>query len=551
MPEILFENSGLESRLRAGRRRRPLEGGAPNGLGTRRSILQTASEIRESEAEVCVPSWICRASSPSWSRSRPGGKPSRTVCLIPGTDPAKITVGMNGSGPRSTGQREAPSRPFARLAGGVGLAAFLLAASSSSARVARVETREGQSFEGHIRLESNAVLVINAARGWVVRLPTTNLLTITFSPDPDAEAITGTLRESTDQELPAGWQSVNIGRVNQGGEASLTSGIFSVKGAGASIATGCDAFHFVGKPTHNRGEILARVLHARTSHPSAQVGLMVRGSLAADACNFFVGVSPGQKGASQCRAGDGAWTTNLATFRMAPPCWLRLRRNGDQFSAYGSRDGRRWSLLGRADFPMPEACFIGLAVASGWDDHASQVLFDNVREALVIWTGPFTPRVELRSGSVVVGLIRSVDDTAVHFWGSPPRAPVSTLAVSRLLFRWVTPRMAAKIESGRPGVLLANGDFVEGEFRSLEGGRVAISSVTQGLRRFEVEEEVAAVVLRKPAQPWKPYAVKTIEGSTWLGRVAGLGMDEALLQEPALGLCRIPVYELAEVRWAW
>ena len=35
----------------------------------------------------------------------------------------------------------------------------------------------------------------------------------------------------------------------------------------------------------------------------------------------------------------------------------------------------------------------------------------------------------------------------------------------------------------------------------------------------------------------------------WLGRMAGLGSNEALLQEPALGLCRIPVYELAEVHW--
>jgi hypothetical protein len=150
---------------------------------------------------------------------------------------------------------------------------------------------------------------------------------------------------------------------------------------------------------------------------------------------------------------------------------------------------------------------------------------------------------------VVVGLVRSADDTVVHFWGAPPRPPISTFAVARILFQWLTPRQAARIQPGKPGVLLATGEFIEGEFRGIAQGQVEVSSVLFGLRRFDLEDEVAAVVLRKSPPVTSSYAVRTVDGSTWLGRIVGIGQDEVLLRESTLGVCRIPVYELAEVRW--
>lgn len=276
----------------------------------------------------------------------------------------------------------------------------------------------------------------------------------------------------------------------------------------------------------------------------------MRESLASDSPNAFVGLTPARCGFFQWRDREGAFTTGPPTVTLLAPCWLRLKRDGDEFSAYRSRDGRQWTFLGKTILPITEDYFVGLAVAGGSETRSLQSVFDSVQEAPVLWTGPFIPRVELQSGSVVVGLIRAMDDSAVSFWGAPPRAPVPNSAVSRILFRWLTPRLAAKIQSGKPGVLLTTGEFFEGEFRGIEHGKALISSVLYGLRRFDVETEVVAVVLRKSPPSPEPYCVKTVDGSMWLGRVIGVGEAEILVRENALGIYRIPVYELAEVLWA-
>ena len=52
---------------------------------------------------------------------------------------------------------------------------WLLAATVSFARQGVVETRDGKSYEGQIRLHPNQVLIANAARDFVVRVELTNL----------------------------------------------------------------------------------------------------------------------------------------------------------------------------------------------------------------------------------------------------------------------------------------------------------------------------------------------------------------------------------------
>jgi hypothetical protein len=45
-------------------------------------------------------------------------------------------------------------------------------------------------------------------------------------------------------------------------------------------------------------------------------------------------------------------------------------------------------------------------------------------------------------------------------------------------------------------VLLANGDFVEGTFASMEGTRVTINSILLGLRTYDTTHQVLAVIVR-------------------------------------------------------
>src|SRR5262245_48623687 len=59
-------------------------------------------------------------------------------------------------------------------------------ASGASAREGYVETRAGEVYEGHIRFESNTVIIVNAARDLWAQVRFTNVLELTFLEDDGA-----------------------------------------------------------------------------------------------------------------------------------------------------------------------------------------------------------------------------------------------------------------------------------------------------------------------------------------------------------------------------
>ena len=104
-------------------------------------------------------------------------------------------------------------------------------------------------------------------------------------------------------------------------------------------------------------------------------------------------------------------------------------------------------------------------------------------------------------------------------------------------------------DSSRPARrLLATGEFVEGGFKGIEKGKAEISSVLFGLRRFDVDDEVIALVLRNTTAGAHQCEVKTVDGSTWLGTAPRLEEGEVVMQERSVARCRVPIYELAELR---
>src|SRR5437588_2701442 len=178
---------------------------------------------------------------------------------------------------------------------------------------------------------------------------------------------------------------------------------------------------------------------------------------------------------------------------MSVPRWIRLRREGNLFTASKSRNGRQWTLAGKVTIPMTEEVFVGLAVAGVKEAptergpfQSNRSLIDNLREAPFLVNESFTPVVQMQSGSTAVGRILLADEWQIQFAGAPPASPISTLGVARILFRWLPFGLSPKIRAGRPGVLLTNGDFIDGEFRGIENGQVRISSVLLGWRSFDL-----------------------------------------------------------------
>ncbi len=93
-----------------------------------------------------------------------------------------------------------------------------------------------------------------------------------------------------------------------------------------------------------------------------------------------------------------------------------------------------------------------------------------------------------------------------------------------------------------------NGAFIEGDFKGIDRGRVNISSVLLGLRSFDANNDVMAIVLRRSPLPSSLYEVKTLNGSTWLGPGLRIENGQVVLQEPALGPYPIPLYDILELR---
>jgi hypothetical protein len=418
----------------------------------------------------------------------------------------------------------------------------------AAAREASVFTRNGLRLEGLIRLESNAVVIVDTKRGIITRVSVTNLHEIHFVTEENVRVGEGVL-SSVATNLPPEWRSDDLGGVRWPGNVTAWSGMFLIRSGGSNLVASSDALHFVSRPVHGDRDLVARISALDRYSSGARAGLMVRESLGAEAVCLSVAAGPGREGTLTVRAQAGSNAVPSVIGDLRPPCWLRLRRDGDLFSAYRSRDGARWSLIQRVELPMPEGASWGLAVASGRADRITTASFDQVREGAFLENRWFTPRVELRSGSVVTASIRSADDTTIHFFGAPPRASVPLAAVTRVVFRWLTSRMETAIRAGRPGVLLANGEFIEGQLRGIERGQVRVGSVLFGLKRYFLEDEVAAVVIRPGTWHSEPYVVKTVDDCRWLGRIAGIGAGEVMVEEAALGLCRIPIYELAELRW--
>lgn len=151
-------------------------------------------------------------------------------------------------------------------------------------------------------------------------------------------------------------------------------------------------------------------------------------------------------------------------------------------------------------------------------------------------------------GSFLAAPLVSADDTALQFGGAQKDFALSTVNAARIIFQNLSAQRAAKIEPGRAGVLLVNGDFVDGEFKGLDRGRLKMSSVLFGLKFFDATYEVVAVILRDPAPGAPAFRVKSSDGSVLLVKKFQVTAEGLTIEDATLRGYRVPAQELLELR---
>jgi hypothetical protein len=416
-----------------------------------------------------------------------------------------------------------------------------------SARHGYVQTRDGQILEGQVRFGSNTVIVANADLELRAEIALTNVGGITFSREPKLTLPETWIRSGSG--LPKPWESEDIGSAQYPGGADFGGGGFRVRSSGTNILAESDSFHFVFKRIEGASEIVARVTSVQFTDPWARAGLMMRESLAANSRNVLWSITPVRGGVFQSRERLGENTGVRLDGSLSLPCWLKLKRDGDWFTGFKSPNGKQWVPVEKFRMSAARELYVGLAVTGGRQNVMNQSVFEQVEEGPTLRNRWFVPEVELLSGSMQIGYIASMDDTAIHFEGELLKTPVSKSTVATVRFQSLPGRLAAMLNTGRFGVLLTSGEFIDGDCRKIEEGKVILSSVPLGLCRFDINSEVIALVLRKRStQPWHPYRVQTVDGSVWLAMEVSLEREGLLLREPSLGVKRIPLHEVLELQ---
>ena len=441
---------------------------------------------------------------------------------------------------------------------GLCLVVLLVSATGVAARDGTVQTRDGKTFNGNVRVDRGRLVIANLDAELFITIPASNLLHADFerpaltSPVPSPE-----LEDPPESgALPRPWTLTGVGPADGGVRYLPAPGIFRFSSGGLGLGGNSDSVTFVSKPAAGNSEIIARIIRVPAVSAHTKAGVMMRSSEAHDAAYAFVGVGAGLNGGFQWRTQNGGPTSIKVRMDLTVPSWVRLRREGDNILAYHSRNGRRWHLLDKVYLPLPPQMLVGLAVAGAVPatpprgaTRLQEADFDYVREGRSLPLTSFVPRVQLRSGSIL-GAGQAVSPTGdeFRFEGIDYKPPVASTHIANVQFQWLPTAQAARINLGRPGAVVSSGDFIEGEFRGWTEDEVRLSSVLFGVRRYDINSQLLAVILHAPAPPRVPYEIETWDGSFWRVESYILAENAVVVQEPLLGQVRIPSYQLRSLR---
>jgi hypothetical protein len=169
----------------------------------------------------------------------------------------------------------------------------------------------------------------------------------------------------------------DVGAVGIAGSASYSAGTFSVSGAGVDIGGTSDQFHYVWQTMSGNGQIVARLVSVENTDTLAKGGVMIRESLAANARNVALVLTPGSRFQFQRRVTAGGATT-ISSGSKTLPTWIKLVRTGSTFTGYRSSNGVSWTLLGTSTVTMASDVTVGLVMSSHTNSGAGLAVLEGV-----------------------------------------------------------------------------------------------------------------------------------------------------------------------------
>jgi len=196
----------------------------------------------------------------------------------------------------------------------------------------------------------------------------------------------------------AGFSNLDVGSPLLAGSVRQVKTGWDIVAGGVDIWEKSDQFHFAFKEIAGDFDIAVRVESFTPAHLYSKAGIMIRETLAADSPHlmFFVFAdnSPrnnnlgGHEMQFRALAGEDCRAIYPAVRPPSPPefpvvfpdCWLRVRRQGNRFSAFGSADGKVWRLYAEHTQALAGAVKVGPALTSHNPQVAAKAVFRDFTE---------------------------------------------------------------------------------------------------------------------------------------------------------------------------
>jgi outer membrane protein assembly factor BamB len=169
---------------------------------------------------------------------------------------------------------------------------------------------------------------------------------------------------------PSGWSCADVGNPATVGDQSLSSGTWTIKGAGTASANNIytDQFHLVWQALGGDGTLSARIATQPNTAAGAQAGLEFRANATDPGAVMYGAFVTPTKGLQVVyRSGAGLRTTLVLSTAGAAPAYLEISRYGNTYTTFGSTDGINWTALvgSSVTFGAGGAMVAGLIVNSG------------------------------------------------------------------------------------------------------------------------------------------------------------------------------------------
>lgn len=178
--------------------------------------------------------------------------------------------------------------------------------------------------------------------------------------------------------LPLDWFHFDVGDVGVRGGAYYNgrTGTFIVQGAGADIWGTSDSYQLLNHGIVGDGSIVARVVSEDAANTFAKAGVAAfypTGQVA-----VILDARPNGVIEFMARSASGGAMQFIAGSASAFPMWLKLRREGNQFTGYMSTDGSAWQFVGSTTVSIGNRLDAGLAVTSHDTTVLNTAMFDHV-----------------------------------------------------------------------------------------------------------------------------------------------------------------------------